>query len=263
MLYIIDLHIGVAVLLVYLFLRNGRAHREPKKALVEAVGLGVLGNVAALILELWLVPARTDKLTNYVSNHDAHATLLAVWSFLLVALIEEVVKFFPLTWLVYKRPFFNEHTDGVLYFGFAGMAFGLVENILYTVAFGTAAGVERLFLTPYFHAALTGIAGFYIASRKIRNIPMWRVVLAISTLILLHGFYDFAVGSGSVWLVLMALVVTVALVIGLFWYMRRARKLDQRLAIAPIHIDRFCPHCGRPNVHKTRFCEYCGQLVSN
>jgi RsiW-degrading membrane proteinase PrsW (M82 family) len=260
--FVINLHIGVAILLVYLFLRNGRAHREPHKALVEAAGLGVLGNVLALILELWLVPGRQDQLENFVAHHDLHLTLLAAWSFLLVGIIEETVKFLPLTWMVYWRPYFNEHTDGVLYFSFAGLAFGLVENILYTLSEGVGAGISRLFLTPYFHAALTGIAGYYIASRKIRHIPLWRVFLAIGTLMVIHGFYDFSVSSGSLPLVLMALAITGSLVFALFWYMRRARLLDQKLAIAPTHIDRFCPHCGRPNVNKTRFCEYCGQLAS-
>jgi RsiW-degrading membrane proteinase PrsW (M82 family) len=258
---VIGLHVAVALLLVYLFLRNGRGRREPKKALLEAAGLGAAGMIAAGILEAVFAGSKVNANMHFLA-HGAGAVWPAVWLFLLVGTIEELVKLLPLTWFVYRRPYFSEHTDGIIYFGFAGLAFGLLENIMYTVTFGAGTGLGRLVMTPYFHASLTGIAGFYIASRKIRHIPMTQVVGAIGVLILLHALYDFCLESGNPLLVLVALQVTGVLVVGLFWFLHLARSLDEKLGLAATHIDKFCPHCGRPNTNRSRYCEHCGQLAS-
>jgi hypothetical protein len=96
---------------------------------------------------------------------------------------------------------------------------------------GPAVGIARLILMPYFHAALTGIAGFYIVSHKLRRVSYLHVVAAIIVLVALHGLYDFLLESGNIGLILLALPILALIVTGLFRYMAKARKLDQELSL--------------------------------
>ena len=229
MLIIIALQILVAWLLIRWFLSRGRGAQEPKRALVEAFGFGLLGFGIAMVLELVFVG--DPSAIKHFASHGKAATELAAISFLMVGLIEELAKLLPLTWFVYNRPFFNTPTDGIIYYGFAGLGFGLLENILYTLAFGEGVGIARLILMPYFHAALTGIAGFYIVSHKLKRVSYMHVVAAIVVLVALHGLYDFLLESGNVGWFFLALAILVVIVSGLFRYMTRARELDQDLAL--------------------------------
>jgi RsiW-degrading membrane proteinase PrsW (M82 family) len=210
-------------------LSHGRGAQEPKRALVEAFGFGLLGFGIAMVLELIFVGDPSQ--VKHFASHGKQATELAAISFLVVGLIEELAKLLPLTWFVYKRPYFNTPTDGIIYYAFAGLGFGLLENILYTLTMGPAVGIARLILMPYFHAALTGIAGFYIVSHKLRRVSYLHVVAAIIVLVALHGLYDFLLESGNIGLILLALPILALIVTGLFRYMAKARKLDQELSL--------------------------------
>src|SRR3954452_12470435 len=117
--------------LAWYLIANDRGEREPIYALWVAAGFGVAGAFAAGLLEGWLV-----KDASYLAGESGLKLLGAA---LTVGVIEEICKFLPLAVWIYKKRYFNEHTDGVIYFALAGLGFGLPENILYTLQFGTKA----------------------------------------------------------------------------------------------------------------------------
>jgi RsiW-degrading membrane proteinase PrsW (M82 family) len=185
--------------------------------------------------------------------------LLLLLSALSVGVIEEVCKFVPLAVYIYKKDYFNEHTDGVIYFALAGLGFGLPENILYTLQFGTEAGKLRLILTPLFHAAATGLIGYYLIKGKLGRKPVIGVTLPLAAVALAHGLYNFALAVGSDVFLMAALSITLGLSGGLFMVYMRATHRDQNLGLSAVGHNAFCRSCGTANPKHYLYCVHCGK----
>jgi RsiW-degrading membrane proteinase PrsW (M82 family) len=216
-----------------------------------AAGLGVAGALVAGFLEGWLV-----KDANFVSGEAGYGLFTAAMA---VGAIEELCKFLPLAAWIYKKRYFNEHTDGVIYFAIAGLGFGLPENILYTLQFGTEAGTVRLILTPIFHAATTGLVGYYLINRKLSSKPVATVIPGLAAAIVLHGLYDFGLLSGRPIYQLGALLITLSLSAGLFMLFLKATQQDQDSGLSVAGHNSFCRSCGWANPQHHLYCAHCGK----
>ncbi len=252
MLFLVTLvFIGLAAGLAWFLLAHDHGEKEPVAALWMAAGMGVIGAVLAGILENKLLPN-----ASFLPG-TAQGSLMV--SALSVAFIEEVCKFVPLAVVLYGRRYFNEHTDGILYFALAGLGFGLPENILYTVQFGAHTGLIRLFLTPLFHAATTGTVGYFLAKRKLAGRSALGVWPALAGVIALHGLYDFGLASGSVIYAATALLITLLTSAGLFLLFMKAGQRDQQLGLSVVGHNNFCRSCGFPNPQHHLYCAHCGK----
>lgn len=236
---------GFALYLV----KRDKGEREPVGALWLAFGLGVLGIAVAGYLELVALP---DPARVYLTAPKLALVCLGIGA------IEELIKCVPLSILLYRKRYFNEHTDGVIYFALAGLGFGLPENILYTLQEGPRTGLARVILTPLFHAATTAIVGFALARVKVSHYPKSYVVKAVLAAIVLHGLYDFGLFSQNSLLTLLSIMVTVALTINLFILFLRARHLDEQQGLSVVGHNSFCRSCGQPNPKHNLYCTHCG-----
>jgi RsiW-degrading membrane proteinase PrsW (M82 family) len=178
---------------------------------------------------------------------------------MLVGVIEESCKFLPLAALLYGRRYFNEHTDGVIYFALAGLGFGLPENIIYTLQDGTRAGWTRVFLTPIFHAATTGMVGYFLAKKKIGHRSILFVIMAFACAVVLHGIYDFGLLSGTPFYNDLSVAITLCLSGNLFLLFYRATAHDQDLGLSVVGHNSFCRSCGWPNPRHHLYCVHCGK----
>jgi RsiW-degrading membrane proteinase PrsW (M82 family) len=231
--------------LVWYFLKNDHGDKEPRGALFAAFGFGVLAVVAAIWAELFL-PNPTNPRTTLL-------TLLLVS--LAVGIIEESAKFTPLALFIRNKSYFNEHTDGVIYFGIVGLTFGLLENLFYLFFYKShlggsqLTGIFRLIILFFFHAASTGIVGYYFAKAKIHRQSLLRPIVALVTLALVHGLYDFlffyaahtyqssyALSDNSSALIVVAmvggLIISALLNTFLFLYYGRARQWDASIGLS-------------------------------
>lgn len=249
----------LAIILIFLLLTivficylvtHDHGEREPSKALWRAFFLGTVGLVIAGVLEYALLPDPQRQV-------HTMGGLLAVS--LGIGLIEELSKCLPLIVLLYRKRFFNEHTDGVIYFALAGMGFGLPENILYTLQFGAGAGFVRLILTPLFHAATTGLIGYMLAKVKLNGLPKYKVGLTIVFVAVIHGLYDFGLYSDVAALQVLAVVITVAMSVNLFVLYHKATLLDQQRGLSVVGNNAFCRTCGHPNPEHKLYCSECGK----
>jgi RsiW-degrading membrane proteinase PrsW (M82 family) len=243
--------VGLSVGLAWYLITHDRGQREPIYALWVAAGLGVAGAFAAGFLEGWLV--------NDITLLSGQVGLKLLIAALSVGVIEELCKFLPLAVWLYKKKYFNEHTDGVIYFALAGLGFGLPENILYTLQFGTRAGTTRLILTPLFHAAITGLAGYFLINAKLSRKPVISVALPLGAAILLHGIYDFGLLSGSAMYQTLALLITLGLSAGLFMLFLKATQQDQDQGLSAVGHNAFCRSCGWANPKHHLYCTHCGK----
>ena len=228
------------------FLVNDHGAKEPMRAIITAFIIGVAAAIVGALLEGWLVP----ELLNFNSG--------SFYSLLKVGFIEEGVKFLPLAWLIYKKPYFNEVTDGVIYFGICGMGFGLLENLAYTHSSGFDVGIARIILVPFFHAATSGITGYYLAKAKVSHASLLKVFGVFLIFVFLHAAYDFGLSSGSDFYALISVFTTLTINGALIIYYRQASLLDLRLGLSSDGHNAYCRHCGKSNPDHNLYCTYCG-----
>jgi RsiW-degrading membrane proteinase PrsW (M82 family) len=241
----------IAAGLAWYFIGQDHGEKEPVGALWLAFGFGFGGGVAAAIIEHLFVP---------VKNLSPTAPLLTILvASLAVGVVEESCKFIPLSFFLYPKRYFNEHTDGIIYFALAGLGFGLPENILYTLQFGASTGLSRVLLTPFFHAATTGIVGFFLVKAKLAGRSRWRSWWALLAVMVLHGLYDFGLASGVTLFVVSSIAITLTLSVCLFLFYFRAVELDQQLGLSAVGHNNFCRNCGHPNPENNLFCAKCGK----
>src|SRR4051812_34181775 len=108
-LLIIIFFICLAVFLTWYFLKHDRGHKKAVGSLWAAAGFGLLGTVIAGVLEVLILPS--DDLKSAAVG-GLSLTLVALG----IGVIEELSKFVPLALYLYPKRYFNEHTDGVIYF---------------------------------------------------------------------------------------------------------------------------------------------------
>jgi RsiW-degrading membrane proteinase PrsW (M82 family) len=243
--------VGIAGALTWFLISHDHGPKEPIMALWFAFGMGALGALAAYFIENKFISASS------IAVGAPKGTLLGAT--MTVAAIEESCKFIPLAVLIYGRQFFNEHTDGVIYFAIAGLGFGLPENILYTLQGGSQTGLTRLFLTPVFHAAITGMVGYFLARQKLTHRSPFLVIIPLACAIAIHGIYDFGLLSGVSIYMLTSVTITLCLSGTLFLLFSRATDHDQDLGLSVVGHNAFCRSCGWPNPKHQLYCVHCGK----
>ncbi|MFI5270837.1 MAG: PrsW family intramembrane metalloprotease [Candidatus Saccharimonadales bacterium] len=241
--------IAIACSLTWYLLSHDRGPKEPVVALWFAFGIGAAGAVLAYLIETRLIKAGS------LSSGSSFSSLFGIT--MLIALIEESCKFIPLALFLYKKSYFNEHTDGIIYFAIAGLGFGIPENIIYTILGGSQTGLIRLLLTSLFHASTTAVIGYFLAKQKVEKKPLWIVVAAFFAIVIVHGLYDFGLLSGINFLALLSIVITFSLTVALFVLFSRATKLDQKLGLSYIPGNNFCRNCGAANTRHSFYCAQC------
>ena len=243
--------IAISVGLVWFLLSRDHGEKEPIGMLWVAVLLGALGGVAAMFLEDWILDPK-DLLPG------VSITSLAIAS-LTIGVIEEACKFGPLALVIYNKRYFNEHTDGIIYFALAGLGFGLPENILYTMQYGTKTGFLRIFMTPLFHASLTAIVGYFLVKRKLDGKSPWGILPVLAGAMIVHGLYDFGLLSGIPLMAGVSVFITFVLTAVMFALYVRATELDQERGLSSVGHNAFCRSCGHPNPKHHLYCTKCGK----
>lgn len=251
-LFLIFIFIAIAIGLTWFFLSHDKGEKKPIGTLWTAAGLGFLGAILAMIIEGVFINADALK-GGSVPAGTALVTALSV------GLIEEACKFFPLAFYIYKKSFFNEHTDGIIYFALAGLGFGVPENILYTLSYGSGAGAARIILTPFFHAATTAMVGYFLIKAKLSGKSPLTAVWALIAAMVLHAIYDFGLlQTTSPIFIIFSFMTTVVLSVSIFLFFIRASETDQAEGRAATGPNNFCRHCGAPNPKHNLYCSHCG-----
>ncbi len=246
--------IGLAVFLTWYFIKHDRGQKKAIGTLWAAAGFGILGVVIASILETLLIP---DKYMVIGQQSLSGSALIFVP--LAIGAIEELSKFVPLAIFLYPKRYFNEHTDGVIYFALGGMGFGVPENILYTLEHGAGIGFMRILMTPFFHAATTALVGYYLAKIKLSKQSRFKIIPPLLAAIILHSLYDLGLMSGNAALIMVSFMITAGLTAGLFLFFMRASELDQEQGLSATGFNSFCRSCGNSNPKHNLYCIRCGK----
>jgi RsiW-degrading membrane proteinase PrsW (M82 family) len=226
-------YVLLASFLYRYFARGDRGEKEPRRALRAACLFGVLAVLIAGSANSAFLPS---EITAFLDAEDAPRPSLEVLlkAALTVGVIEETLKFIPLALYIYKKRYFNEMTDGVIYFALAGMWFGVIESIGYAMAYGTEVGFMRIILAPFLHAGFSSLAGMGLIKFKLTRNPAY-LLTGLGAAILLHGMYDFFLFSQDALLAMASLGIAAVVNFIPFRKFRSARRHDERLGLSNRH----------------------------
>lgn len=222
---VIILTVGLSLGLVYYLLHQDGGPAEPLWAIVATLAIGCAAAEVAGVINSYLIPLSDNQVASFAS-----AVLIGV----IPGLYEELLKFAPMSFFVTSQKFFRAYSDGVVYFSLSGLAFGLLENIEYTLQLGASVGLSRLLTLLFFHAATSGIYGYYFV--RARQTRTWKAALgAVGLMMMAHALYNFSLAYIASLPVLAIFVYTIpaGLTLYLFWCFSSARRLDRQALELP------------------------------
>ncbi|MBX4211562.1 MAG: PrsW family intramembrane metalloprotease, partial [Candidatus Yanofskybacteria bacterium] len=142
-------------------------HPEPRYMLAKTFLMGIILSPLAILFQRLFV----EVATTVIPNLEARGTGFFLWA----ALIEELVKFFAVYFVVLKSPDFDEPTDAMIYLITAGLGFAAMENILVLFRIapeGFASGALtdavrvwalRFVGATFLHALSCALVGYFLA----------------------------------------------------------------------------------------------------
>lgn len=188
------------VVLILLFIYNKDKEKEPIGLLIKFFTLG--------ITSCFLVLAISDGmkfLFPFFAKDTAEMTFMEVmiYSFIGVALVEEISKWIMVYFNGYNNKEFDELYDIMVYSVFVSLGFAFFENILYVLNSGTLklALLRAVSAVPG-HACDAIFMGYYLSLAKEchyrgrSNLESKYKRLSIIMPAILHGIYDFCLMSG-------------------------------------------------------------------
>ncbi|UCD04994.1 MAG: PrsW family intramembrane metalloprotease [candidate division WOR-3 bacterium] len=222
---ILSLLIALApvLFLIWYFNHRDKYEPEPKRRILGIFVLGAVMVIPAALAELLLM--------NIVGRITGGLVYILIISFLVIAPIEEILKFLAVRKWIYRSLEFNEIMDGIVYTVSASLGFAALENILFVLPLGISTGVARAFLAVPGHACFGALMGYYIGRAKFNPAKESRLMAkGIIYAILSHGLYDFLLLTRSSF----SSFVILLLVALLLWIRIQLRKaeIDSRIRTA-------------------------------
>ncbi len=195
------------LLIAFLIYKLDKYDKEPVKHLIISFILGLLCTFPALKLEEFGSNAGLDR--------TDHFGILILFSFGIVALSEELVKFLALMLYAYPKKIFDEPLDGIVYSVMISMGFATIENIFYAWRYGLETTLVRAFTAVPAHGVFAVIMGYFVGLAKFNPSRKNQLLfLGLLGAVLVHGTYDFfIIQEYYEWLILFA---TVTLFIGIY-----------------------------------------------
>ena len=175
---------------------------EPLKWILILFSLGVLISPLVWFLENYFL-----KLLK-IDNVSALPFIISVFVCLVIALIEELTKFFTANIALKKNKYFDEAIDAMIYLIVLSLGFGTVENILVSIGnilnywqninlglgvFSTIQIISLRFIgANLLHALSAGIIGYFWALKLIYQKKRY-LNLGLFLGILLHWLFNIAI----------------------------------------------------------------------
>lgn len=161
--------------------------REPLAYLILTFILGAL--TAYPVVQIGTFLRNNTFLTDKGSLLELFLYILVV-----IALVEECLKYAVWRLFIYPQEVFSEPFDGIVYSIAAGMGFAAVENIIYVWDGGWQTGLVRMFTAVPVHGACAAYVGYYAGWAKFdlnKKHATWLHIKGLGLAILFHTFYDF------------------------------------------------------------------------
>ncbi len=198
MLYLLFIFIALlpGIFWLVFYRRKDKEEPEPRILVLKVFFWGMVATLPAVLLEL---------LAELIFPYSENVNLAQIFwgTFVVVAPVEEFLKYLVIKWRVYQRPEFDQRLDGIIYGTIAGIGFASLENVF--AALGSAPATSEVvsiialrFLTAtLMHTFATGIVGYYVGRARF-NPQREKALIARGLIIaiLIHGAYNFVITLG-------------------------------------------------------------------
>lgn len=201
-----------SMLWLLFFWRQDR-HPEPKRIVARIFIWGALVAIPIVVAE--------SLLGEFVAP-ILGVSMIWVFQFLGIALIEEVGKYGVVRFKAIPLKAFDEPQDAVIYMVTAALGFAAIENVFYALSvyeYGFTASIYAIggrFLTAnLLHVIASGVVGYGIAyARFTRFSHKHLVILALGIATILHGLYNHFIIQAQVTQILSLPLVSLVILIG-------------------------------------------------
>ncbi len=174
----------VICILIY---KSDKYEKEPWSHLLVCFLLGVIAMFIARSVENFLESAAYDFAID-MPDLLFHALI----AFVVVAFVEEFLKFLPLRFYIFPRKAFNEPMDGIVYGVMIGMGFATAENMMYVSSGNWETALIRMFTAVPAHGMIGVIMGYFAGQAKFNPHQRFQLLMQGFWLAVLgHGAYDF------------------------------------------------------------------------
>lgn len=170
------------VLWIKFFRDQDHFEKEPLKLLAITFIAGAGAVIPAAIFEF-----------PFQSFFNTEVSLLKQFlvSFFIIGFGEELFKAIAIYLVAFRNREFNEPVDGIIYGVTGGIGFSVIENMLYTAAFGLTIAPIRAIVASLAHACFSGIFGIYCGRAKLSEKPWLELFKGLILASFMHGLYDF------------------------------------------------------------------------
>lgn len=218
-----------ALILLFRVYRLDKIEKEPRSLIWKLVAFGALSGLAASALEAGLLRVLGLWLP------ESGMGYLLVENFLVVALVEELCKRWPVLRFAWRHPAFDYRFDAVVYCVSSALGFAALENVLYVLSYGMSVAVSRALLSVPGHFFFAVYMGVYLGEAKQaeRDGEIYEkdrcLRASIAVPVLLHGFWDFALSVPSRMMTAAFYVFVIAFFLSANHRLRVAADTDNRL----------------------------------
>lgn len=222
------------VILIGTFIHGKDKNKEPIGLLALLFFSGVLSCFLVIFVSRILTPIFPFM---QIEINDPNNTFLDVflYSFVGVALVEEICKFSMVYAIGYRHKAFDEVYDIVVYSIFVALGFAGFENILYVLPGGLGVGIARGLLAVPGHACDGLFMGYYISLAKIAAVKKDaeeernNILKSIVVPTVLHGIYDFCCFYGNAYIIILFVVFIIAMYVVALKKLNHVAKNNQNI----------------------------------
>ncbi|MBE6158022.1 MAG: PrsW family intramembrane metalloprotease [Firmicutes bacterium] len=239
------------------YIYNSDKNKEPLKLIAKFFLFGIISGVFviifSLLLELFIPSINVD-----IDAGNIDYLTLFVHTFIIIAFVEELSKWFFTYRIGYNNKEFDELYDMIVYSVFTSLGFALLENIFYVfIDGGIAVGISRGLLSIPGHTCFGIFMGYYLSMAKYRalhneyRLEKLNKVKSIVIPTVLHGVYDYCCFAGSYFVIIFFVFI-------IFLYFMAYKKMRYTLSIVSKvkYNNNYCSSCGTKIVGE--YCIGCG-----
>ncbi|MBR2560752.1 MAG: PrsW family intramembrane metalloprotease [Eubacterium sp.] len=226
-LFIIFLAVLPAALLMRYVYRQDRYEKEPLGLLAKLVVMGVLAGFLSMVLE-----SVGQKILDMTPLEPDSPRYTIVMAFLVVALVEEGMKYLLMNRCVWKNPAFDYRFDAIVYAVFTSLGFAAMENIMYVMGFGFSVLLSRALLSIPAHMSFSVVFGVFYgrarlyANRGQKGLSAANMLIGFLTAVFFHGFYDACAMIGTGFSMLLFALFMIVIYVTVFLVVRSEARTD-------------------------------------
>ena len=226
--YIIAAILPAIVLLIYVYSQD-HVDSEPTSLIIKLLIAGAISAVIAVVLE----QVGEGILKRYVPENTY--LYIYIYTFLIVGVIEEGVKFIFLKIGTWANPRFNYKFDGIVYSVAVSLGFAVLENIGYVFRYGLLIAGQRAVLAVPAHVGFAVFMGIFYSRSKMYHNRGRMITARLNGFAawfipaMLHGFYDTTAMLQSTTSTVIYFAFVIVMYITVFALVRKEGKRDMHL----------------------------------